>query len=142
MNYEVIAMGFLGTTAPILIDINLILQYVTLVLLIFGYLKRNMRKTHGYIMLSVLLITVTTTIVAMAPRLLLTVTNFGMAIFGHVAVGIIAMLLGVLFVYRFVTALRNDQPLVCGTRRNMRIALILWLVPLLLGTMMYLTLYL
>ncbi|MFW9786492.1 MAG: hypothetical protein ACFFE2_01610 [Candidatus Thorarchaeota archaeon] len=135
-------MGFLGTTAPLLVDVNLILQYLTLILLIVGYVKRKPLKTHGYIMLLVLLIGILTTFAVMAPSLLPTAAIFGVAVFGHAAAGTIAMLLGVLFTYRFVIALRNEQPLSCGKKRNMRIALILWIVLVLFGTMIYLSLYL
>jgi uncharacterized membrane protein YozB (DUF420 family) len=135
-------MGLFGTAAPVLVDINMILQYVTLLLLIAGYVKRKPFKTHGYLMLSVLIITVGTTIFVMAPRLLLTMTDFGIAVIGHAAVGIIAIILGALFAARFIMAVRNQQPLTCGTKTMMRVAFILWIVPVFFGTAMYIFLYL
>jgi uncharacterized membrane protein YozB (DUF420 family) len=134
-------MGLFGTAAPVLVDINLILQYVTLVLLVVGYIKRKPFKTHGYMMMAVLIITVGTTILVMAPRLLLTMTSFGILVIGHATVGTIGIVLGAVFASRFIMAIRDQKPLTCGTKRMMRIAFILWLVPILFGTVMYLSLY-
>lgn len=138
---EVSEMGLFGTAAPILIDINLVLQYITLILLVVGYIKKKPFKTHGYIMLSMLLITVGTTLLVMAPRLLMTYTSYGPTVIVHASFGIVCILLGTLFSYRFITAVRNEKPLLCGTKNMMRLAFILWLVPILAGTMMYVALY-
>ncbi|MFW9849156.1 MAG: hypothetical protein ACFFF4_08445 [Candidatus Thorarchaeota archaeon] len=135
-------MGLFGTTAPILVDINLILQYVTLILLVSGYAKRNHRKIHGYIMMSVFLITLGTTLVIMAPRLLGTIEISGPIIIGHALIGICAMLFGTLFSFRFVTSTRAGKPLQCGTKNLMRLTFILWLFPVIFGTGTYLALYL
>jgi hypothetical protein len=59
----------------------------------------------------------------------------------HVAVGIIDILLGLLFSFRFLMALRSSQPLVCGTRGIMRLAFVLWIVPVFFGTFLYMTIY-
>jgi uncharacterized membrane protein YozB (DUF420 family) len=134
-------MVLFGSSAPLLSDINLILQYVTLVLLIVGYVKRKPFKTHGYIMLTVLLITIGTTIAVMAPALFVAAGIYGYPAIAHAALGITAMLLGTLFAFRFITALRNGKPLMCGTKNMMRLALILWIIPILSGTMIYITLY-
>ncbi|MGY5879722.1 MAG: hypothetical protein RTV31_05700 [Candidatus Thorarchaeota archaeon] len=135
-------MVLFGSSAPIFVDVNLILQYVTLVLLVVGYVKRKPFKTHGYIMLSVLLITVGTTLLVMAPRLFVTLSSYGYPIFAHAILGTITILLGALFSSRFILALRNNTPLKCGTKNWMRLTLILWIIPVLAGTMMYVTLYL
>jgi uncharacterized membrane protein YozB (DUF420 family) len=134
-------MVLFGNSAPILADINLILQYITLVLLIVGYVNRKPRKTHGYIMLSVFLITVGTTIAIMAPAILIAPSFYGLPTYIHAIVGTLAILFGSLFIYRFITAMRNQKPLVCGTKNIMRIAVILWIVQILEGTLMYAVLY-
>ena len=134
-------MGLFGTTAPVLVDINLILQYVTLLLLVIGYVKRKPLKNHGYIMMSVLLITIGTTLLIMAPRLLDTLEVYGPNIIGHAGLGIAALLLGTLFSFRFINATRSGEPLLCGTKNLMRLALILWLLPIIFGTGLYVTLY-
>lgn len=134
-------MGLLSTTAPILVDINLILQYVTLILLIIGYVKRKPFKTHGYIMLSVLLITVGTTIFIMAPRILIAFASYGYPILVHAILGISSIILGTLFASRFIIAIRNQKPLTCGTKNMMWLALVLWIIPIFAGTIMYVTLY-
>jgi hypothetical protein len=135
-------MILFGSSAGILVDVNLMLQYVTLVLLIIGYVKRKPFKTHGYIMLSVLIITVVTTLVIMAPRLLITFDSYGFPIVVHAILGTSTIILGALFASRFIIAIRNNRPLTCGTKNMMRLALILWIIPIIAGTMMYITLYL
>lgn len=135
-------MGLFGTTAPIIADLNLILQYVTLILLIFGYLKRKPRKTHAYVMTTMYLITITTTVLIMAPALILYSSFYGPILYLHAGVGIVCILLGTLFVSRFVKATRNKKPLVCGTKNVMRMTFILWLIPILSGTAVYITMYL
>ena len=127
----------LGSSAPILVDINLILQYITFILLIIGYIKRKPFKTHGYLMMVVLLITVGTTLLIMVPRLLYAFSIFGYVIIIHATIGIIAILLGSLFAGRFILAIRNNKPLTCGTRNMMRLALLLWIIPILAGTWIY-----
>ncbi|MFW9907047.1 MAG: hypothetical protein ACFFEF_00615 [Candidatus Thorarchaeota archaeon] len=134
-------MGIFGTAAPIIVDFNLILQYVTFILLIVGYVKRKPFKNHGYIMLTVLLITVGTTLTVMAPRLLDALAYIGLGVIGHAAVGIIFILLGTLFAIRFITAVRSGKPLKCGTKNMMRIALVLWIIPMLFGTLLYIMAY-
>ncbi|TFH08505.1 MAG: hypothetical protein E4H14_06300 [Candidatus Thorarchaeota archaeon] len=134
-------MVLFGSSAPILVDINLILQYVTLFLLVVGYVKRKPFKTHGYIMLSVLLITVGTTIFLMAPRSFITFDAYGVPIVFHASLGIVTILLGALFASRFILAMRNETPLMCGTKNWMRLALVMWIIPVFLGSMMYFALY-
>jgi hypothetical protein len=134
-------MVLFGSSAPLLVDINLILQYVTLMLLIVGYIKRKPFKTHGTIMLSVLAITISTTILVMAPRILIALGSYGYPIIAHAVLGIVSIFFGSLFATRFITAIRNQKPLTCGTKNMMRLALILWIIPILSGTMMYITLY-
>ena len=135
-------MGLFGTGADVLVDINLILQYVTLILLVVGYVRRRPFKTHGHIMTTVLAITIATTVLVMAPRLLLVYRVYGLGILFHAFGGLATLVLGGLFVYRFISALQNDKPLLCGTKNMMRLALILWFIILLGGTAVYFTLYL
>jgi uncharacterized membrane protein YozB (DUF420 family) len=135
-------MILFGSSAILLSDINLVLQYVTLVLLIAGYVKRKRRKIHGYIMLFVFLITVGTTIGIMAPAIVIAPSFYPVQTNVHVIVGTVAIIFGALFVYRFVTAIRNQKPLTCGTKNVMRIAVVLWIAQVLEGTIMYIMLYL
>jgi hypothetical protein len=136
-------MGLFGTIAPIFIDVNLILQYVTLVILIIGYFKTKPRKIHGYLMVLVLFITAITTILVMAPRLLIAIAAGGdpFAVL-HASIGSLAIILGAVFASRFIIATTNKKPLVCGTKRMMRIAFILWILPIISGTTIYILLYL
>lgn len=130
-----------GNSASIIVDVNLIIQWVIFVFLLVGYLKRRERKTHGYLMVVTTIINLVTTLLIMAPSLVLNASTLPIAVYGHAIVGTIAILLGLLFSFKFMTELRNNQPLACGTRRNMRIAFILWIVPVFFGTFLYLTIY-
>lgn len=130
-------MILFGSSAPLLIDVNLILQYFTLIMLIVGYIKRKPFKTHGYLMLVVLITTLGTTILIMAPRLFYAYGFFGYLIVAHAMIGIVAILLGSLFASRFILAIRNNKPLTCGTKNMMRLAILLWIIPMVAGTWMY-----
>jgi len=134
-------MILFGSFAPLLVDINLILQYITLVLLVVGYVKRKPFKTHGRIMIIVLLITIGTTLLIMAPRIWIAFAAYGFPIIFHATLGSLTIILGSVFALRFIIATRNQQPLACGTKNWMRLAIILWIIPILAGSIMYFTLY-
>ena len=134
-------MGIFGNPASIIIDVNLIIQWVIFVILLVGYLKRGERKTHGYLMVVALIVNLITTLLIMAPSLVLNIDTLPITALPHAAGGTLAILLGLLFSFKFLTALRNSQPLACGTRRNMRIAFILWIVPVFFGTFLYMMIY-
>jgi uncharacterized membrane protein YozB (DUF420 family) len=134
-------MGIFGNPASIIVDVNLIIQWVIFVFLLVGYLKRGERKTHGYLMVVAIIVNLFTTLLIMAPSLVLNWSTLPIAALAHATVGTLVILLGLLFSFKFLMALRNSQPLVCGTRRNMRIAFVLWIVPVFFGTFLYMTLY-
>ena len=142
MLLEEFKMGLFGTPAPLFIDVNLILQYVTLVLLIVGYFKTKPRKTHGYLMILVFFITVITTILIMAPRLLIAIAGGDIFAVIHGTIGSLAIILGAIFASRFIIATTNQKPLVCGSKRMMRVAFILWILPVFSGSAIYILLYL
>jgi len=137
----VICLGIFGNAATVAADLNLIVQYVTLILLVFGYTKRRHRQTHGRIMLTVTLLTIVTTLSVMAPSLILNWRAFDLTMLGHAGVGIVAILLGLLFTTRFYLATRAGKPLACGTRNIMRLTFVIWLIPILGGTMFYISTY-
>ena len=93
-------------------------------------------------MTTVLVITVAMTVLVMAPRLLLVYRVYGIGILLHAFGGLSTLALGGLFVYRFISALQNEKPLLCGTKNMMRLALILYVIIILGGTAAYFTLYL
>ncbi|MFX1607279.1 MAG: hypothetical protein ACFFDD_15440 [Promethearchaeota archaeon] len=134
-------MGLFGNPASIIVDVNLIIQWVIFVFLLVGYLKRGELKTHGYLMVVTTIIGLITTLLVMAPSLVLNTSTLPITVYAHAIVGTIAILLGLLFSYRFLVALRNSQPLGCGNRRNMRIAFVLWIVPVFFGTYLYMIFY-
>ncbi len=134
-------MGIFGNPASIIIDVNLIIQWVIFVFLVVGYLKRGDRRTHGIIMALATIVNLATTLLIMAPSLVFNFGSLPIDVLGHSVVGTIAILLGLLFSYRFLMATRNNQPFECGTRRMMRLAFVLWIVPVFFGTYLYLIIY-
>ena len=134
-------MGIFGNPASIIIDVNLIVQWVIFVFLLVGYLKRRELKTHGCLMVIATILNLVTTLLIMAPSLVLNLDTLPITVLPHAAVGTLAILLGLLFSFKFIVAQRNSQPLACGTRRNMLITFILWIVPVFFGTFIYLTIY-
>jgi hypothetical protein len=134
-------VGLFGNPASIIVDVNLIIQWVIFVLLLVGYLMRGQRKTHGYLMVVALVLNLVTTLVVMAPSLVLNIGTLPITVLPHAAVGIIAILLGFLFTFKWLMALRSSKPVICGTRGMMRLAFVLWIVPVFFGTFLYLTIY-
>jgi uncharacterized membrane protein YozB (DUF420 family) len=134
-------MGIFGNSAELIVDINLIIQYVILVLLVIGYIKKKPYKSHGNLMLATTLLTLATILIIMAPRLVLYYTLYPPLIYVHAIIGVITIAIALLFNVRFVTALRGKQPLTCGTKTTMRIAVLIWLITLFGGTLIYLETY-
>jgi len=134
-------MGIFGNSASIFVDLNLIAQMATLVLLVVGYTKKRSLKLHGRIMSTVTLITLVTILLVMGPSLVLEFRTYESTILIHAGAGSVATLLGLIFSVRFNRALRSGKPLYCGKKNMMRLAFILWLFPILGGTYLYLTRY-
>ena len=142
-------MGFLGTSAGISADINLILQIAIICFLIVGRSKAKRKNfiQHGqYMALVVALNTVAFTTV-MLPSLLFGVGfiiaypfNLLSIIFVfHSALGVISLLLG----YYLVLKWRFNKPLVecLKNRILMRPTIILWVATAIIGILLYLELY-
>jgi uncharacterized membrane protein YozB (DUF420 family) len=134
-------MGLFGNPAEVIIDVNLIIQWVVFVILLLGYMKRRPLETHGRLMATATIINLLTVLLIMGLSLIL---NWGLLpweVLPHSAVGILAILFGLLFSFRFLAATRGQGPLECGNRRMMRIAFILWIVPVFFGTYLYVSIY-
>lgn len=134
-------MGIFGNSADIIVDINLIIQYVILVLLVIGYIKKKPYRSHGNLMLLTTLLTLATILTIMVPRLVMFYALYPPLIYIHAIIGGITIAIALLFNIRFMTALRGKQPLKCGTKNAMRIALLIWLITLFGGTLIYLETY-
>ena len=134
-------MGIFGNPASIIIDVNLIIQYVIFIFLLVGYVKRRELKTHGYLMVVALILNLVTTLLIMAPSLVLNLGTLPITVLPHAAVGTLAILLGLLFTFKFLMAQRSSQPLACGTSGMMKLAFVLWIVPVFFGTFLYVTIY-
>ncbi|MBD3404671.1 MAG: hypothetical protein GF411_00880 [Candidatus Lokiarchaeota archaeon] len=128
-------MILFGSSSPILVDINLFTQVGLVVLLLFGIYKKKPFRYHGKVMAVSTVVNLVTIASIMVPSLVINFNAFltlptppGPAIILiHSFVGIIAIAFGVLFTVRFIMALRNSEPLLCGKRRLMWATAILWL---------------
>jgi hypothetical protein len=134
-------LGLFGNSAPILIDINLILQYVVLILLVVGYIKKKPFKTHGTFMALATILNLSTILLIMAPALIQYAAFYDATIYFHAIVGILVQVISLVFVLRFFMATRAGNPLMCGKRLHMYIAISLWFITVLGGTFFYLNAY-
>jgi hypothetical protein len=134
-------MGILGTSADILIDVNLILQYVVLAILLIGVFYRKRSKQHGRLMFLATLFNMITVLVIMGPALFTNPTTYPLTIYAHAFIGIIAIFLGLLFSYRFWSALSEGKPFLCGSKRVMIFAILMWIGPIIGGTIFYIQQY-
>ena len=134
-------MYLFGTSSSILFDINLIIQYIVLVILVVGVYKRGLRREHGRLMVAATSLNLITVFLIMAPALFLNLSLYNSTIFVHAALGMTVLLVSFVFIGRFGRAISTQSPLVCGSKNIMRLAIILWLLPLFGGTFVYLQLY-
>jgi uncharacterized membrane protein YozB (DUF420 family) len=134
-------MGLFGNPAPLIVDINLIAQFLILILLVIGRLKKRPLKTHGTLMLAATALTLVTILLIMGPALVFGFGTYSPIILFHVGIGVLASLLGLVFSVRFTIAVRGGKPLRCGTKHMMRITLLIWLVSLIGGTSFYIARY-
>jgi uncharacterized membrane protein YozB (DUF420 family) len=143
-------MVLFGTSASIFADVNLIAQVVLLALLVLGIVKRKPLQIHGRVMMIATVVNIGATLLFMAPSLLLNWGGFATLPFPpgpaivvvHSIVGALAILLGVLWTYRFIVATRESAPLACGKRKMMWLTAGLWLYATGGGIVFYILLYL
>ncbi|MBD3158449.1 MAG: hypothetical protein GF309_06615 [Candidatus Lokiarchaeota archaeon] len=142
-------MDIFSTQADLIYDINLLVQSVLVALLVLGWINNKPYKTHGTIMTTATLIQIITVVTIMIPSLVL---NFGALIpfegktgqiitILHNNVGTIAVILGCMLSFKFLSALRNTEPLLCGVKHTMYATLSLWLLSFLGGFGFYLYYY-
>jgi uncharacterized membrane protein YozB (DUF420 family) len=142
-------MGLLGTKAPLLYDLNLILQIVIIIILFTGayYAKRKYKyQVHGKIMGLAILLNVISILFVMAPRLLENL-NFLISNIAQppVQVAVIHPVFGGLAVVLGIAILAKLRP--CGSKMGtnirylMRITLTIWTIAFLLGLSIYIAFY-
>lgn len=143
--------GILGTKAPLLYDINFILQIVIVILVFIGYFFMREKKyiRHGAIMTSAVIMHAALIIFVMGPSFIIYFgllvsppINFGVIVtWIHVILGIISMVLGIFIVTKW--NLRNPSAFTCTRRwKWMKPTLITWVTALILGLGFYIIYYL
>ncbi len=142
-------MVIFGTPAELIFDINLIIQFVLLALIIVGVFQKRQWKYHGTIMTIATFSTLITALSIMIPSL---VINWGAIVAAptspgalitlvHATFGSLAILVGLFFSFRFLYKAFSKQPLICGNRTQMRIVITLWLLGFVFGLAFYLYYY-
>jgi uncharacterized membrane protein YozB (DUF420 family) len=142
-------MGFLGTTAGIPADINLVLQIAILCSLLIGRSrarKKNFRQ-HGKIMTVAVALNTASLATIMLPSLLLglgfivTYPTNPLSIIAilHAGLGTVSLILG----FNLVLKWRLNKPLVecLKNRRFMKPTIILWATTATIGILLYIELY-
>ncbi len=143
-------MGFFGTTASVIADLNLVAQVILIIFLAFGIYRKKPLRNHGQVMTLSTVFNLATILTVMVPSLILNWETFMLIptppgpsiIIVHSIAGTVAIILGLLFSIRFSEATRNSTPLACGKRRLMWATAILWIYSLGGGIAFYLFFYL
>jgi uncharacterized membrane protein YozB (DUF420 family) len=136
--------GLLGTKAPTTSDINLLLQIIVIIILVIGIKFGKEKtpgslKTHGRIMAIAVVLNAFAILLVMGPSLLgsfdaalgeTASLGFPLTLVHH-TLGLLAEVLGVLFVFKKFGKVRMW----------MRLITLLWLVAFVFGIFFYLTYY-
>lgn len=136
--------GFLGTYAPLLVDINLIAQAALLIVLIAGLvtIKRRNTPAHRTLLTAVVFFSIVLTLFVMGGRLLVIYSpgNYGALQIGHTILGAAAILSGLYL----VLIMNNRLPRKYRLKKwklLMRVSWFLFLLTALLGIVLYRMLY-
>ncbi len=130
--------AILSTGAPVSSNLNLLLQIIVLIALIFGAISGIKKRliTHSRIMTAAVILNAAGLIFVMAPSLFIYLTSpheiFSFSTFStslHVLIGISAIATGMAFVL-------NKKPL--NVRLWMRLSLLFWVTSFILGFLVYL----
>jgi len=137
---------FFETAATVVFDINFIVQIIIIALVIFGVTQKPDRRRHGSIMAIALIINLVSFAIVMLPQLffkwdVLVHYNFAAIILIHAIIGAVAISSGLIFSIRFLIFLRRKDPLNCGTKMEMRLVNLSWLVSFILGVVFYFIFY-
>ncbi len=137
---------FFSNPFNIVFDINFIIQIILIALLIVGATQKSTRRRHGIIMAVALIVNLVTFAIIMVPSLflkwdLIGLHNLTTVILIHAIIGAVAIALGLVFSIRFLIFLWRNDPLNCGTKIQMRIVNLSWLVSFVLGLIFYFVFY-
>ena len=143
--------GILGTKAPLLYDLNFILQIAIVFLISVSYLLKRKKKyvKHGAIMTSAVIVHTALILFVMGPSFIIHFgslvslpINLGIIVtWIHAFLGIISMILGVFIVTKW--NFRNPTRLTCIQRKKwMKPTMITWVIALILGIGFYIFYYL
>lgn len=143
-------MGFFGTGAVLITDINLLFQIIAVILVIIGIIYKLKRKIkiHGYLMSVAIFMHLITFIVAMGPAFSEGLDFFTnstdligvQAMWIHAITGIIGLIMGIILVLLWIINLSNLTGCV-KRKRLMDITIVLWIISFIFGVVTYLSFY-
>jgi uncharacterized membrane protein YozB (DUF420 family) len=139
--------GLLGPSGP---QINFVLQIVTLLIIVVGFLYKQQRryKAHGSLMGSAVILHIISFITVMGPiffgniDILLSSLSFleVQTLVIHAIPGVVAMILGIILVAAWSVNTTNIGGCI-RRKRIMDVTIILWLLSLIFGIATYLLIY-
>ena len=143
-------MGFFGTGAVLITDINLLIQIISVILVIIGIIYKIKRqlKFHGYLMSIAVLMHLITFILAMGPAFSEGLDFFVgstdllgvQAMWIHAITGGIALITGIILILFWIINLSNIAG--CSKRKRiMDITSMLWMISFIFGIVTYLSFY-
>ncbi|WP_309493320.1 hypothetical protein [Candidatus Hecatella orcuttiae] len=133
-------VGLFGTKAALIYDVNLLLQFVILIILLAGVfaVKKGHFKGHGYLMTFAVALNGALIFAVMGVSL---ITNFGALMVGPVVGRIITIIHAVIGGFAWILGLILVFKKFGNVRLWMRIVFTTWILALLLGIGFYLFYY-
>lgn len=139
-------MIFFNVAVNVLFDINFVIQIALIALLIFGVTQKPNRRRHGTITTIALIINLVTFAIIMFPSLfikwdIIVYHNLTAVILIHAIIGAVAISSGLVFSIRYLVFLRQNKALNCGTKMEMRMINLSWIITFILGLIFYFVFY-
>ena len=143
--------GIFGTNAALITDVNLIMQIISFLLLLIGFVYKLKKKfkIHGFVMGTAILLHLIFFIIAMWPSFSLSFEFFTtstslsgvQAMWLHAVPGLIVLVLGLFLVIAWLLRISNIAA--CFKRKRlMDITFALWVISIIFGIVSYLCFYL
>ncbi|MCW4051866.1 MAG: DUF420 domain-containing protein [Candidatus Bathyarchaeota archaeon] len=142
-------MGLFNLNAPLIADLNLVLQISILMLLIAGVVIARLRRKfnrHGVLMGIALALNTMSIVIVMLPSILsfsglfANLSTPAVIVVTHAVLGVLVEVLGILLVANWIAQRVNIKSCV-GRRNLMRVTLLLWFLELVVGIYVYVMLY-
>jgi uncharacterized membrane protein YozB (DUF420 family) len=142
--------GIFGTNAVLITDLNLLIQIISFVVLLFALVNKMKKrfKMHGSFMGAAVFLHLISFLVAMAPSFVLGFDYFitytleigVQMIWIHAVTGAVSLVLGLFLILAWVPRASNIKPCF-GRKRIMDVTVALWATSLIFGIIAYIIYY-